>query len=47
VKEAVYRVDPKTAQIEKSTMRQGSLMGSAFPPDYKKVYVADTGSVAM
>ena len=42
-KEAVYRVDPKTGQIAKVTDDVGEPNGICFSPDYKKVYVADTG----
>jgi len=42
-KEAVYRVDPKTAQIDKVTDDVGEPNGICFSPDYKKLYVADTG----
>jgi gluconolactonase len=44
IKEAVYRVDPKTAQIDKITDEVGGPNGICFSPDYKKVYVADTGT---
>ncbi|PYS32999.1 MAG: gluconolactonase [Acidobacteria bacterium] len=40
---AVYRVDAKTSQIEKLTDELGGPNGICFSPDYKKVYVADTG----
>jgi gluconolactonase len=43
-KEAVYRVDPKTAQIDKVTDEVGQPNGLCFSPDYKKLYVADTGA---
>jgi len=43
-KEAVYRVDGKTLQIEKVTDDQNGPNGICFSPDYKKVYVADTGT---
>ncbi len=42
-KEAVYRVDGKTLQIEKVTDEVGEPNGICFSPDYKKLYVADTG----
>jgi gluconolactonase len=42
-KEAVYRVDGKTLQIEKATDDQSGPNGICFSPDYKKVYIADTG----
>jgi len=44
LKEAVYRVDGKTLQIEKVTEEVGSPNGICFSPDYKKLYVADTGA---
>jgi gluconolactonase len=43
-KEAVYRVDPKSGQIEKVTDEVGQPNGICFSPDYKKLYVADTGT---
>ena len=43
LKEAVYRVDGKTAQIDKVTDEVGGPNGICFSPDYKKLYVADTG----
>ena len=43
LKEAVYRVDPKTGQMDKITDEMTGPNGICFSPDYKKVYVADTG----
>jgi gluconolactonase len=43
LKEAVYRVDPKSGQIDKITDDVGGPNGICFSPDYKKLYVADTG----
>jgi gluconolactonase len=43
LKEAVYRVDGKTLQIEKVTDDQTGPNGVCFSPDYRKIYVADTG----
>ena len=43
-KEAVYRVDGKTGQIEKVTDQPGQPNGLCFSPDYKKLYIADTGA---
>ena len=43
IKQAVYRVDPKSAQIEKVTDELDQPNGICFSPDYKKVYIADTG----
>jgi gluconolactonase len=42
-KDAVYRVDPKTGQMDKVTEDADKPNGICFSPDYKKVYVADTG----
>jgi gluconolactonase len=42
-KEAVYRVDPKTKQMTKISDEMTGPNGICFSPDYKKVYVADTG----
>jgi gluconolactonase len=42
-KEAVYRVDGKTGQIAKVSDEVGQPNGICFSPDYKKLYVADTG----
>ena len=44
LKEAVYRVDPKTAHIEKVTDALDKPNGICFSPDYKKLYVCDTGA---
>ena len=44
LKEAVYRVDPKTGQMEKLTDDLDQPNGICFSPDYKKVYICDTGS---
>jgi gluconolactonase len=43
-KEAVYRVDGKTLQIVKVSDDQTGPNGICFSPDYKKVYIADTGT---
>lgn len=43
-KEAVYRIDGKTGKIEKMTDEIFKPNGLCFSPDYKKVYVADTGA---
>ncbi|HEY0981657.1 SMP-30/gluconolactonase/LRE family protein [Schlesneria sp.] len=43
-KEAVYRIDGKTLKIEKLTDEIYKPNGICFSPDYKKVYVADTGA---
>jgi gluconolactonase len=44
IKDAVYRVDPKSGQMDKVTDDQDKPNGVCFSPDYKKVYVADTGA---
>ena len=43
LKEAVYRIDPG-GKVEKMTDEIFKPNGLCFSPDYKKVYVADTGS---
>ena len=42
-KESVYRVDGKTGQIGKVTDEVGQPNGLCFSPDYRRLYVADTG----
>jgi gluconolactonase len=44
IKQAVYRVDAKTRQIEKVSDEADQPNGICFSQDYKKVYVADTGA---
>jgi gluconolactonase len=44
LKEAVYRVDPKTAKIELVSDELDKPNGICFSPDYKKLYVCDTGA---
>jgi gluconolactonase len=44
LKEAVYRVDPKLARIEIVTDELDKPNGICFSPDYKKLYVCDTGA---
>ena len=44
LKEAVYRVDSKTARIEMLTDALDKPNGICFSPDYKKLYVCDTGT---
>jgi gluconolactonase len=41
---AVYRVDGKTGQIAKVSDELGAPNGLCFSPDYKRLYVADTGA---
>jgi gluconolactonase len=43
-KEAIYRVDPKSGQMDKISDEMTGPNGICFSPDYKKVYVADTGT---
>jgi gluconolactonase len=43
-KESVYRVDGKSGQIVRITDEFTGPNGICFSPDYKKVYVADTGT---
>jgi len=43
-KEAIYRIDGKSGKIEKLTDEIYKPNGLCFSPDYKKVYVADTGA---
>ena len=43
-KEAVYVIDGKTGKIEKVTDEAFKPNGLCFSPDYKKLYVADTGA---
>lgn len=44
LKEAVYRVDPKTAQMKKVIDECDEPNGICFSADYKKLYLADTGA---
>lgn len=44
IKEAVYRIEPKTAAMEIMTDEMFKPNGICFSPDYKKVYIADTGA---
>lgn len=44
IKEAVYRIDPKTLKMEMVTDDIFKPNGICFSPDYKKLYVADTGA---
>jgi gluconolactonase len=43
IKEAIYRIDPKTLKMEMVTDEGFKPNGLCFSPDYKKLYVADTG----
>jgi gluconolactonase len=46
IDEAVYRIDPKTGKMDKVIGRDEMFKpnGLCFSPDYRKVYVADTGA---
>lgn len=46
IEEAVYRIDPKTSKLDKLIARNEMFKpnGLCFSPDWKKVYIADTGA---
>jgi gluconolactonase len=44
LKEAVYRVDPQSAKVEMVSDELDKPNGICFSPDYKKLYVCDTGA---
>jgi gluconolactonase len=44
VKEAVYRIDPKSGKLSIVTDELDKPNGLCFSPDYKKLYIADTSS---
>jgi gluconolactonase len=44
IKEAVYRIDAKTNKMDKVTDEIFKPNGLCFSPDYKKLYIADTGA---
>lgn len=44
LKEAVYRVDPQTAKVELVNDELDKPNGLCFSPDYKKLYVCDSGA---
>jgi len=44
LKEAVYRIDPATAKVELVTDALFKPNGLCFSPDYKKLYICDTGA---
>jgi gluconolactonase len=46
MKQAVYRVDPTTKQIDKVNDDEDQPNGLCFTPDYKKLYICDTGTPA-
>lgn len=43
-KESVYRIDPTTTKVTKVTDEIFKPNGLCFSPDYKKLYVSDTGA---
>ncbi len=43
IKEAVYRIDPKNGKMDVVTDELHKPNGLCFSPDYKKLYIADTG----
>jgi gluconolactonase len=43
IKEAVYRLDPKSGKMDKVADEPDKPNGLCFSPDYKTLYVADTG----
>jgi gluconolactonase len=44
IKEAVYRIDPKTLKMDMVTDAMFKPNGLCFSPDYKKLYICDTGA---
>jgi gluconolactonase len=44
LKEAVYRVDPANGRVAMVTDEVGGPNGLCFSPDYRRLYVADTGT---
>ena len=46
LKEAIYRIDPKTATLAVVTDAFAKPNGLCFSPDYKRLYVADSGGAA-
>ncbi len=44
IKEAVYRIEPGSGKLEKVTDEIFKPNGLCFSPDYKKLYIADTGA---
>lgn len=44
LKEAIYRIDARTGSVEKMSDEIYKPNGICFSPDYKKLYVADTGA---
>ena len=46
IKEAVYRIDPATGKLQVVADNNFKPNGLCFSPDYKKLYVSDTGGEA-
>lgn len=46
IKEAVYRIDPATAKLQLVADDNFKPNGICFSPDYKKLYISDTGGEA-
>ncbi len=44
IKEAVYRIDPKSGKLEMAADEIEKPNGLCFSPDYKRLYIADTGA---
>jgi gluconolactonase len=44
IKEAVYRIDPASGKLDLVTDTLSKPNGLCFSPDYKKLYIADTGT---
>ena len=44
IKEATYRVDDKTGKMDMMTDEMSKPNGLCFSPDYKKLYIADSGA---
>ena len=43
IKEAIYRIDPKSGKMDRVSDALHKPNGLCFSPDYKKLYVTDTG----
>lgn len=46
IKEAVYRIEPKSGKLEMVTDEAAKPNGICFSPDYKKLFIADTGGAS-
>jgi gluconolactonase len=44
LKEAVYRIEPRTGKVDRVVDDMYKPNGLCFSPDYKKLYIADTGA---